>query len=92
MVMVKIVLTMTMGKISTYAWSWSKIFDHDHGENLNVSWLGTDRISGKVRFRPDIRLHFPVPVPVRQRKILPDFCRKMFAFLRTCFNKKYDLF
>ena len=57
-----------------------------------VFQLGTDRISGKVRFRPDIRLHFPVPVPVRQRKILPDFCRKMFAFLRTCFHKKYDFF
>jgi hypothetical protein len=40
--------------------------------------LLTDRISGKVWFRPDIRLHFPVPVPVWQRKT--DFCRKMFAF------------
>ena len=29
---------MTMEKISTYAWSWSNIFDHDHGENLNVWW------------------------------------------------------
>jgi hypothetical protein len=54
--------------------------------------LGTDRISGKVRFRPDIRLHFPVPVPVRQRKTLPDFCRKMFAILWACFRKKFDLF
>ena len=45
------------------------------------SRLGTDRISGKVRFRPDIRLQFPVPVPVRLSKNLPDFSRKMFTFL-----------
>jgi hypothetical protein len=42
------------------------------------SSVGTDRISGKVRFRPDIQLHFPVPV--RQRNILADFCRKFLLF------------
>ena len=28
-----------------------------------------------IRNRPDIRLQYPVPAPVRFHKILPDFCR-----------------
>ena len=51
--------------------------------------IGTDRISGKVRFRPDIRLQFPVPVPVRLSKNLPDFSRKMFTFLGHLPVKKF---
>ena len=55
-------------------------------------WLrvGTDLISGWIRFRPDIRLQYPVLVWFP--KTLPDFCRIL--LLKKCISKilKYIVF